>query len=70
MNEKYLEYAREHLERELKIIDTPYVYEYDEEKDMEVRKENPGYLDGIHDSPYYRAEIVKDLHDIKQILGR
>lgn len=70
MNEKYLEYAREHLERELKIIDTPYVYEYDEEKDMEVLKENPDYIDVIHDSPYYRSEIAKDLHDIKQILGR
>lgn len=70
MNEKYLEYAREHLERELKIIDTPYFYEYGEEKDLEVLKENPDYIDVIHDSPYYRAEIVKDLHDIKQILGR
>lgn len=69
MNEKYLEYAREHLERELKIIDTLYVYEYDEDKGMEVRKDNPYYVDGVHDSPYYRSEIAKDLHDIKQMLG-
>ncbi|KKF40872.1 hypothetical protein [Streptococcus uberis] len=69
MEEKYLEYALEHLERELDIIDNPYVYEYDEDKDMEVRKDNPYYVDGVHDSPYYRSEIAKDLHDIKQMLG-
>lgn len=70
MNEKYLEYALEHLERELDIIDNPYVYEYDEVKDMEVRKDNPDYVDGVHDSPYYRSEITRDILDIKTSLGR
>ncbi|RFE01112.1 hypothetical protein [Streptococcus parauberis] len=70
MEEKYLEYALEHLERELDIIDNPYVYEYDEDKDMEVRKENSDYIAGVHDSPYYRSEITRDILDIKTRLGR
>ncbi|WP_070043592.1 hypothetical protein [Streptococcus agalactiae] len=70
MEEKYLGYALEHLERELKIIDNPYVYEYDEVKDMEVYKDNPDYVDGVHDSPYYRSEITRDIYDIKTLLGR
>lgn len=70
MEEKYLGYALEHLELELAIIDNPYVYEYDEVKDMEVRKDNPYYVDGVRDSPYYRSEITRDILDIKTRLGR
>lgn len=70
MEEKYLEYALEHLERELDIIDNPYVYEYDEEKDREVCKDNPDYVDRVHDSPYYRSEITRDILDIETRLGR
>lgn len=79
MNEKYLEYAREHLERELFIIDNPMVkvYEvwdedgnYNDELEEHTYVKNPDFIRKIHDRPQYRAEIVKDLHDIKQILGR
>lgn len=70
MEEKYLEYALEHLERELNIIDNPYIYEYDEDKDMEVCIDNPDFKDGPHNSPYYRSEITKDILDIKTRLGR
>lgn len=70
MEEKYLEYALEHLERELDIIDNPYIYEYDEDKDMEVHKKNPLFVYGVHDSPYYWSEITRDILDIKTRLGR
>lgn len=69
MNEKYLEYALEHLERELDIVDNPYLCDYDENEDRVKYIDNPEYVEGVHDRPQYRAEIVKDLHDIKQILG-
>lgn len=69
MNEKYLEYALEYLARELEIIDSGK-YVLDEESGSWVEEFGPDFQQGVHDNPFYRSQVAKDILDIKNLLGR
>ncbi|AKI37221.1 TPA: hypothetical protein VNE25_000618 [Streptococcus pyogenes] len=65
----YLEYALAYLERELEIIDND-VIEVELPNGGWEFVPNPYYEEGLHDSPYYRSQVAKDILDIKGLLGR
>ena len=73
-----LEYAEKYLVDQLYIIDNEYLgYDLDliEHPDWENLRDyvvvnNPRYVEGVHDSPYYRAEIASALNEVREILGR
>lgn len=65
----YLEYALAYLERELEIIDNEVIEVERPDGDREFVP-NPCYEEGLHDSPYYRSQVAKDILDIKGLLGR
>ncbi|HIH7928135.1 hypothetical protein [Streptococcus suis] len=78
MMEEMLKYAEKYLEDQLYIIDNEYLnYDLDliEHPDWEnlrdwVIVDNPRYVKGVHDNPYYRAEIANDLDYVRKLLGR
>lgn len=65
----YIEYALAYLERELEIIDNEVIEVELPDGDWEFVL-NPYYEEGLHDSPYYRSQVTKDILDIKGLLGR
>ncbi|WP_375709057.1 hypothetical protein PJ261_05115 [Streptococcus dysgalactiae] len=65
----YLEYALAYLERELEIIDNEVIEVELPDGDWEFVL-NPYYEEGLHDNPYYRSQVAKDILDIKGFLGR
>ncbi|HES9067557.1 TPA: hypothetical protein VPG57_000003 [Streptococcus pyogenes] len=65
----YLEYALAYLERELEIIDNEVIEVELPDGDWEFVL-NPYYEEGLHDSPYYRSQVAKDILAIKELLGR
>lgn len=65
----YLEYALAYLERELEIIDNEVIEVELPDGDWEFVL-NPYYEEGLHDSPYYRSQVAKDILYIKGLLGR
>ncbi|EHI68896.1 hypothetical protein ACVRY7_02835 [Streptococcus ictaluri] len=65
----YLEYALAYLERELEIIDNEVIEVELPDGDWEFVP-NPYYEEGLHNRPYYRSQVAKDILDIKGLLGR
>lgn len=68
MEQEILEYAKEHLERELDMCDNPYIDAYVEDERIEV--ENPDHEPCIHDNPHYRSKIAYALMKVNELLER
>lgn len=74
-----LEYALLYLKDELAVCDNEFleleVDIPDEHPQADLVRDwvivdNPRFKKGVHDSPYYRAQIATDLHRVKELLGR
>ncbi|MGT2755402.1 hypothetical protein [Streptococcus ovis] len=73
-----LEYAQLYLEGELDVCDNERLeleIDLSEHPQAELIRDwvvldNPRFVKGVHDSPYYRAQIANDLDKVKDILGR
>lgn len=64
---KYLEYAKTYLKEELALCDTPYLEVLTLDGEWE-EVEHPNFIWGMHDRPYYRAEIAHDLQEVIDLL--
>lgn len=74
--EELLGYAEKYLEEQLRLtddIDNKYL-SFDSDQLTHVGGwvyvENPSWVEGVHDSPYYRAEIANELNKVREMLGR